>query len=97
MLLVNGSRAFHCLNVSFNKPGSRLKNDKSIDIANVLNSTSCETRLDQSRLRSLTTRNSINAIKNTTMKMPVYTPALNIVPIASHPVRRNANNTRIIV
>ena len=52
---------------------------------------------DQFRFPSLTTRNIINAITNTTMKMPVYTPALNMVPIASHPARMNASNTRTIL
>lgn len=29
--------------------------------------------------------------------MPVYTPALKMAPIASHPVRMNASNARIII
>jgi len=50
---------------------------------------------DQSRLPNLTTTKIINAINNTTMKMPVYTPMLKMVPITFHPIRMNANSNSI--
>jgi len=52
--------------------------------------------LRQSLFLNLEMANSINAMKNTTMKMPVYTPALKMAPIASQLVRRNPDRTSTI-
>jgi len=50
----------------------------------------------QSLFPNLTTAKIIKAMNNTTMKMPVYTPALKMAPINSQLVRMSPDRTNTI-